>query len=517
MTPSLHLFFFSSPRKMARASLFPALLLVLSNSCHAAVQCSPSLGGGVCPSDNTCCPVYNSNGQLVSNTSSCIPPNPHIAAGPGVCCGRSTHTGPWGRPVQTGCPAEYRCASTVDADGKFKEYCSRVGDEENVDMKQSRRLVRRSSHTRGTICSNETDAIRPPVFPRYNLCSLNREAFTTVHGFPVKDRADYELAYYSNAGSITTDVRPSVRFVFIAIHGSKRNADGYLCAAQGAVQLQEQYPPESVLIVSPHFLVPEDGEPGFEPSQTGALPLRWNETHPIAHTWRYGADSIVGEVSSYDSMDNLLDHFVLDPKSLYPNLEAITIAGHSAGGQFVQRYALLSSHPALDAKPSERRRTKKRDIQIRLVGANPRSYCYLDDRRYADDGYERPPGDKMEVCPRWNEYQWGLDDGGDVVASYRDRAIELVGGTDALRKRFLQRNVTYLAGTKDILPLEGMCEDDLFQGGCRLERAHHYFDSLALFNNSSKSIIHQLHEVPGSNHDHTFMFQSTISLKAIFR
>jgi pimeloyl-ACP methyl ester carboxylesterase len=214
-------------------------------------------------------------------------------------------------------------------------------------------------------------------------------------------------------------------------------------------------------------------------------------------------------------MDNLLDHFVLDPKSLYPNLEAITIAGHSAGGQFVQRYALLSSYPALDASLSERRSMKMRSIQIRLVAANPRSYCYLDDRRYAEnDGYKRPSGDKMEVCPRWNEYQWGLDDGGDVVASYRDRAIELVGGTDALRKRFLQRNVTYLAGTKDILPLEGMCEDDLFQGGCRLERAHHYFDSLALFNTSSKNILHQLHEVPGSNHDHTFMFQ--LSLEDIF-
>jgi len=344
---------------------------------------------------------------------------------------------------------------------------------------------------------------------------LDREAFTTVHGFPVKDRADYELAYYSNAGSITTNVRPSVRFVFIAIHGSKRNADGYLCAAQGAAQLQERYPPESVLIVSPHFLVPEDGEPGFKPTQTGALPLRWNETHPIAHTWRYGADSIRGEVSSYDTMDNLLDHFVLDPKSLYPNLEAIAIAGHSAGGQFVQRYALLSSQPALDASLSERKSMKMRNILIRLVAANPRSYCYLDDRRYAENGgYRRPSGDKIEVCPRWNEYQWGLDDGGDVVASYRDRAIKLVGGTDALRKRFLQRNVTYLAGTKDILPLEGMCEDDLFQGGCRLERAHHYFDSLALFNTSSKNILHQLHEVPGSNHDHTFMFQ--LSLEDIF-
>ena len=96
----------------------------------------------------------------------------------------------------------------------------------------------------------------------------------------------------------------------------------------------------------------------------------------------------------------------------------------------------------------------------------------------------------------------------------RDRAIELVGGVDSLRRRFLERNVTYLAGTKDVLPLAGMCEDDLFQGGCRLERAHRYFNSLALFGAGEKNAHHQSHQVAGSNHDHTFMFQ--LSVKEIF-
>ena len=499
---------------MTRTSLFPTSFLLVIACCRAAVRCSSSLGGGVCPSDNTCCPVYNANGQLLANASSCIPPNSHIAtAGPGVCCGRSLSISPWGQPVSTGCPAGYRCASRIDIDGKINEYCSHVGNEEDVDVKKSRKLLRRSGHNRGTVCSNQTDAIHPPSFPRYHLCQLNREALEAVHGFPTKGQSNYELAYYSNMGSIS-EAKPDVRFIFIAIHGSSRIADDYLCAAVGTIQLQSRYTPDSVLVVSPHFLVPEDVEPDFKPTQAGALPLRWNETYPIEHTWRYGAESIRGGVSSFDTIDSLLDHFILDQRYFYPNLEAIAIAGHSAGGQFVQRYALLSSHTALDAKVSQTNTERIRNIQVRLVAANPRSYCYLDDQRYVDDEYKRPYEDKIQACPRFNQFQWGLDDGGDVVAPYRDRAIELAGGIDSLRRRFLERNVTYLAGTKDILPLGGMCEDDLFQGGCRLDRAHHFFDSLALFGAGEKSAHHQLHEVAGSNHDHTFMFQ--LSVKEIF-
>ena len=118
---------------MTRTSLFPTSFLLVIACCRAAVRCSSSLGGGVCPSDNTCCPVYNANGQLLANASSCIPPNSHIATGPGVCCGRSLSISPWGQPVSTGCPAGYRCASRIDIDGKINEYCSHVGNEEDVD------------------------------------------------------------------------------------------------------------------------------------------------------------------------------------------------------------------------------------------------------------------------------------------------------------------------------------------------------------------------------------------------
>ena len=432
----------------------------------------------------------------------------------------------------TGCPVGYRCAATI-ANGNVEEYCQRV---ENTDTsldaielaegkmrgvanhvtnrKKDRKLLRghdlieeidselQSSDEEG-LCSNATDAVHPNTFPRYSLCTLPPAAFEIVHGFPLKDGGDWELAYYSNMGSITTDVKADVRFVFISIHGSSRNADDYLCAAHSASRLQVRYPPESVLVVAPRFLAPEDGPlDGFRPSRgRGVLPLRWNETSPIPHTWRYGADSIQGGISSYAALDALLEHFALDPGGIYPNLETIVLAGHSAGGQLAQRYSLLSPNPILDARlrAYDRNTHEYRDrlVAFRTVVANPRSYCYLDGRRPRGGGYKVPTNDRVTRCPRYNQWQWGLCSGGDVTAPYKDRAIEYSGGVDKLKKRFLQRSVTYLAGSKDIIPLQGSCEDDLFQGGCRLERAQLYYGSLQALYNSTK---HVFKDVKGSNH-----------------
>lgn len=509
-----------------RLILLPVLLatLLTSHECHAAIKCDATVGGGTCPDNNTCCPLINAAGHRIRDASSCLPPNKHIGVGQGVCCGRSMRDSVWGEAGMTGCPVGYRCATNIDEDGNFVEYCRRVADSSDVDVdviksgngkirenidrhnigvQAKRKLLRGSNlHLSKGICSNATDALQPPIFPRYSLCTLPPEALEVVHGFRVKEKSDWELAYYSNMGSVTSDAKPNVRFVLISVHGSSRNADDYLCAAHSASRLQERYPSDAVLVVAPRFLAPEDRPvPAFQPTQaSGATPLRWNETYPIAHTWRYGADSIQGGISSYAALDALIKHLVLDPQGLYPNLETIVLAGHSAGGQFAQRYAMLSPSPILDGRiyvSMDSSAHRARSVEFRSVAANPRSYCYLDGRRPEGGGYKVPNEHEIAECPRYNQWQWGLDAGGDVVAPYKDRAIDAAGGVDELVKRFLQRNMIYLAGTQDIIPLQGLCEDDLFQGRCRLERAHVYFKYLQTLYNSRR---HVFKEVDGSNH-----------------
>ena len=80
------------------------------------------------------------------------------------------------------------------------------------------------------------------------------------------------------------------------------------------------------------------------------------------------------------------------------------MAGHSAGGQYVHRWTLLSSSPIIwgedggsgsdsvsvvhddnnanaNANANSTTTTNNREIEIRTAVANPRSYCYLDNRR----------------------------------------------------------------------------------------------------------------------------------------
>lgn len=68
-----------------------------------------------------------------------------------------------------------------------------------------------------------------------------------------------------------------------------------------------------------------------------------------------------------------MDTFVklLSDERLFPKLEAITLLGHSAGGQFVQRYALMTVLPT----------APRAGLSVRYVIANPSSFAYLDASR----------------------------------------------------------------------------------------------------------------------------------------
>lgn len=68
---------------------------------------------------------------------------------------------------------------------------------------------------------------------------------------------------------------------------------------------------------------------------------------------------------------------MLTDRDLYPNMNKISILGHSAGGQMVQRYALTS----LLASAYDQDEIDWIDMQF--IVANPSSYTYLDERRFS--------------------------------------------------------------------------------------------------------------------------------------
>ena len=448
---------------------FLLVLFLLVVSCTGWEQCSEEAGGGICPDRATCCPT------TTRGVSGCISAKAKDPSGMARCCDDRS----------TGCGYGYTCAK-----------------EENDDESNQ-------GHN-SLFCKLQDNSDHDPEnfdSPRYQLCSVPTE-YQKLHGFPMMTEEDntnrFRLAYYSNMDSVTVPQNRHLRVetVLIMIHGSARNADDYFCAALSVMALDNKNKKnatnsDTVLVLAPKFAAPED-----EPSLDNALVwVDHDENIPLSHTWRYGADAMNAPISSFAALDSLVEYLV-QAKVQYPNLRRIVVAGHSAGGQITQRWALLSNSPAWET------------IDVRAVVANPRSYSYLDGRRIAADGttFEVPDEDDIAFCEDYNKWTWGLEPGGRLVCPYKDNALKITPA-DTMTERYATRKVIYLAGEHDTISLFDACETSNFQGENRNERAKNFVQGLKEYFGRP---VHALHIVPGSPHDHSLMFQSEAGQRAIF-
>lgn len=433
--------------------------------------CPVEEGGGVCPDGNTCCPTN------IKGISSCItvPEGPHN--GTSVCCVDD------GVGV-TGCGLEYQCASTID-NGTQQFYC---------ELRDS--------------AKNETPV--PPFWlPRYRLGQLRASALKQVHSLPVvtADPDAPQLAYYSSmmaldamdAASVAR--RQTVCTVLIVVHGSGRNADDYLSCAVASVPNHQR---DSTLVLAPRFLAPGDGP--VNATNSSVKVLRWEEFFPVPHTWRYGADAIKTNISSFQAMDVLVEQI---NRTNFPRLQQIIVAGHSAGGQFTHRWALTSGSSAWGDKhplPSSR-------IRLRVIAANPRSFCYLDARRYVNGTLQLPSAAAIEACPGYDSWEWGFAPGNSLACPYKDQALAEVGGLERMAVRYSLRDVVYIAGELDVLEVRSSCEDDDFQGPNRRQRSKFFFESL---NEIYPLNVHRRSIAPNTPHDHCLVFQSDPFQEEVF-
>jgi len=439
-------FFFGSATMVflsATRRLLFALVLVIG--CTFAIEkCSLEQGGGICPTGNTCC-------QRFDGSSGCIPND--LGSFNATCC-----------DGYTGCPVGYLCGPNQNC----------VAKDEIIDP-----LVQ--------------------ILPRYRLCHSSQLA--RVHGLP--DLREAKLAYYSSHGDITefrnNDV---IEMAVVVIHGAGRNADDYFCTVTAAVEQMQQNSSESILVIAPRFPVAADGEIELE---EGGIAVRWSDDGS-GGPWRFGANAVspeyVENYSSYDAVDRLVA--ILNDKRYFLTLQHVAVIGHSSGGQFVQRWSLL---------------TKQWDGRVRGVVANPSSYAYLAPQRFYKQRWQEPP---LSECPDYNKWEWGLEDGGNYSVSYVREALDNLSLSSLIR-RFAERQVIYMAGTQDVCDVSGQdpgwcyshglettCMDRL-EGCNRWERNLRYLSSLRLVGVSHERMI-----VPGVGHDHSFMFNSVQGLQAIF-
>lgn len=470
---------------------------ILPSSVLAWHGCSSAsdAASGICPDGNTCC--YNPAWQ----TSTCIS-GKNGALLPGDCC--------TDMETSTGCGEGFQCARNSTAN---YPYCTRV---------------------------DPNDASLPNAVPRYHLCSLQPERILKeIYGLPMPS-SDQEqeattvgaVAYFSTMGPIDSNQTETVldhagvETVWIVIHGSARNADDYMCCAISALTLDQWRPANTTMILAPWFLSPEDPKVQLIiPSRSADSAvtyqtLLWDEYGPIDHTWRYGANAVNDNVSSYAVLDELIRRLLSDRDHRFSALKRIVVAGHSAGGQYVQRWALLSNGAAWAKHPPPYPAASSHSpprVNTRVVVANPKSFCWLDERRMCHGTLNRPDETAIHRCPAYNEWEWGFQnssrtaDRDELTAPYVQTSIQDAGGIDAVVERYPYRDIVYLAGELDVLH-NGDCEDRM-QGLYRRERSANFYSSLQEI--YGRPVHHRL-VVSGVHHDHCLMFQSPEGRHALF-
>ena len=292
----------------------------------------------------------------------------------------------------------------------------------------------------------------------------------------------------------------SITRAFVLIHGAGRDADNYFRSAMAAAFLAGAL--DDTLVVSPR-MASNDGA-GCKDA-LGANEISWH-----CNTWRSGGASISHpEVTSFDFVDEILRKIV--NKAMFPNMKSIVLAGHSAGGQVVNRYEMTNQvHDGLGVK-------------VTYIVSNPSSYAYPDNARPTLAAYSqianapgyipdpapdaaafRAPGDARN-CTTYDQWPFGLNNRSGYSAKQTD---------DQIRKQLAARPTIYLLGELDILPLGGFDSScpAMLQGPTRLARGQ----AFARYAKEKFGAAHTVTIVPLCGHNARCMFTSETTLPLIF-
>jgi predicted esterase len=295
----------------------------------------------------------------------------------------------------------------------------------------------------------------------------------------------YPFAIYSNQPwGVTAE---PVRSAVLVFHGMGRNARGYFAAAEKLLGASGS-PAEETVVIAPNYFATEDAV-----TQTlDGLPLwrgsRWNSGQDAANwPWR---------LSAFQPIDDLLAA-LLDARR-YPRLKRIVLAGHSAGGQLVHRYAVLN---VMDEK------IRAAGKSLSYVIANPSSYLYFTAERPHSGGFA--PYD-VRACPDYNTYRYGIDKLPPYASASRG---------DDLFRRYAARDVTYLLGTADNDPNHSQLDKSCGAraGGIhRMERGRHYLRYERYLAKQAIQLNRRAYEVLGVGHSQGAMFGSKCGAAMLF-
>ncbi len=219
---------------------------------------------------------------------------------------------------------------------------------------------------------------------------------------------------------------------------------------------------DNVIVLSPQFLTNKQLGNNSEENL-----LYWN-VRPFYGSKISTIKSFDGDlrISAYHILEDIIANFC--DKKIFPNLKRITILGHSAGGQLVNRFAASNTVEFDKARPQK--------IDIKYIVMNPSSYIYFSPKRsvgWSKKIFKIPSDAQIANNPGYNNYAYGLN----ALYSYHRRKRLT---PKKMRKLYPQRKIIYLLGQKDCVPDKSMSRHPsaMIQGRNRLERGKIYFGHL---------------------------------------
>lgn len=261
----------------------------------------------------------------------------------------------------------------------------------------------------------------------------------------------------------------------IVLHGQNRDADNYFGFMAGSLRtsgLEDQ-----TILIAPFFK---------NDSDASANDLYWSSTRG----WREGqASDGPLAVSSFSIIDSLIDQ--LANKERFPVLEKVLITGHSSGALLTHVYAAAN-----------RAEIEHTDLDFYYVVANSQYFYYPKDVRWNADALQF---EEVSGCLSFNH--WPL---GPVNPSVYLQDVE----RETLEQQFLERKVTYLLGTNDVVTTGTLNTSDceaVLLGENRFKRGENIFRLMETFYTGTHQ--HQKITVEGVGHNAQEMYQSTAFLQ----